>query len=72
MTACLARPDRFKTMRCAACRVSWESDDVAACPRQAPPVTPVEAPLRCTDTADAIGFTFASGLAPQLNVDMQR
>lgn len=59
---CLARPDRFGTMRCTACRVSWERDDVAACPREAPPIAHQDAPLR----------TFVSGLAPQINVDMQR
>jgi hypothetical protein len=66
MTNCLARPDRLGTMRCTACRVAWDADDVAACPRQAPPVTPLETPLRCasTDAADAMGFVFASGLAP--------
>jgi hypothetical protein len=33
---CQARPDRYGVMRCTACRVSWDRDDVAACPRQAP------------------------------------
>lgn len=47
MTTCLARPDRFGTMRCIACRVSWERDDVAACPReQAPPIAPPPAVIR--------------------------
>lgn len=45
MTACQARPDRYGTMRCTACRVCWDSDDVAACPRQAPPVVPQETPM---------------------------
>ena len=36
MTACQARPDRHGSIRCIACRVSWDRDDVAACPRQAP------------------------------------
>jgi hypothetical protein len=58
-------------MRCIACRVSWDSDDLAACPREAPPIAHQEAPLRCTDTADAIGFAFVSGL-PQIIVDIQR
>ena len=40
MTACQARPDRHGSIRCIACRVSWDRDDVAACPRQAPPVLP--------------------------------
>lgn len=61
MTACQAHPDRFGTLRCVACRVSWDRDDVAACPRQAPPVVPNhETPL------------YVSALAPQIIVDMQR
>jgi hypothetical protein len=63
MTVCLARADRFGTMRCIACRVSWDSDDLAACPREAPPIAHQEAPLRCTNMADAMGL-FVSGLAP--------
>jgi hypothetical protein len=44
--SCTARPDRYGTMRCVACRVAWDRDDVAACPRQAPPlVVPSETPL---------------------------
>jgi len=31
---CQARPDRYGAIRCTACRVSWDRDDVAACPRQ--------------------------------------
>lgn len=54
---CRARPDRYGTMRCTACRVSWDRDDVAACPREAPPLVPQEAPLRTE---------FASALAPEL------
>lgn len=55
MTACQARPDRYGAMRCTACRISWDRDDVAACPRQAPPIVPQEAPLHCG---------FVSALAP--------
>lgn len=55
MTNCLARPDRFKVMRCPACRVSWDSDDVAACPRQDPTIVPDPAVIR---------EPFVSGLAP--------
>ena len=46
MTTCQARPDRYGTIRCVGCRVSWDRDDVAACPRQAPPLVPEQAPLR--------------------------
>lgn len=53
--SCQARPDRTGTLRCTACRVSWDRDDVAACPRQAPPLVPQEAPLHCA---------FVSALAP--------
>lgn len=49
MSNCQARPDRYGTMRCVACRVTWDRDDVAACPRQAPlpapPMVPSETPL---------------------------
>jgi hypothetical protein len=48
---CTARPDRYGVMRCVACRVSWDRDDVAACPHQAPPLAPEREP-------------FVSGLAP--------
>jgi hypothetical protein len=50
---CHARPDRYGTMRCTVCRVSWDRDDVAACPREAPPLVPSETPL------------YVSALAPQ-------
>jgi hypothetical protein len=56
--SCQARPDRFGVMRCTACRVSWDRDDVAACPRQAPPVVPNH------DPADALRCGFVSALAP--------
>lgn len=59
MTACHARPDRYGTMRCTACRVAWDRDDVAACPRQVPLVPQAE-PL------------YASALAPDIYADMGR
>jgi hypothetical protein len=77
MTACQARPDRYGTLRCVACRVSWDRDDVAACPRQAPPEPPEpprEVPLRCDMTKNWKGHRdgpiprdvqFVSALAPE-------
>lgn len=56
---CQARPDPYGTIRCTACRVAWDRDDVAACPRQAPPIVPRPE-------------MYVSALAPQINVDMQR
>ncbi len=57
MTPCNARADRYGTMRCVVCRVSWESDDTAACPRQAQPRE-----LALVPEAEP----FVSGLAPDL------
>lgn len=58
MTTCQARPDRDGSIRCVACRVTWDRDDVPACPRQAPPVVPN------TDLGDALRCGFVSALAP--------
>jgi hypothetical protein len=58
MSMCQARADRYGTIRCVACRVSWDRDDVGACPRQAPPLAPNH------DPADALRRTFVSALAP--------
>jgi hypothetical protein len=55
---CQARPDRYDSIRCIACRVSWDRDDVAACPRQVVPVVPSEAPLYVSALAPDL---FASG-----------
>lgn len=56
--ACTARPDRYGVMRCTACRVSWDRDDVAACPRSEVPGSVQEEALRCG---------FVSALAPPPN-----